>query len=131
MIALREHPAVAARDDGELDHRRPLEVARASASSGTFPSSATPRTIPSPRPGRAGHDAVRTVRPDEHVGPHRVAADPRRDAGVVGVELLDANAVAELRARRGRLLQRGTRRAGGAGSSGSAARRGLRRSVDP
>ena len=54
MVALREHPAVAAGNDAELDPRPFRRTGRRSrALQATFPSSATPRTIPSPRPADA------------------------------------------------------------------------------
>ena len=103
VVALREHPAVAAGEDGELDHGGPLEVA-AERVEGDVPLEGDAPHDPVAEPGRAGHDAVCAVRADEHARPHRVGADPRGDAGLVELEHLDPRAVPQLRARVGGLL---------------------------
>ena len=104
VVALREHPAVSAGHDRELDHRGPLEVARPSASSGTFPSSATPRTIPSPRPNDRATmpfaPSAPTTTSARTASPPTRAVTPSPSTSIA----LDARALAELGARRGGLL---------------------------
>ena len=80
-------------------------------------------------PGRLRDDAVRAVGADEDVGRDALAADGRRDAVLADRDLLDPRAVPEARARRRPPARRGMRRAGGAGSSGSAARALVRRKL--
>ncbi len=105
VIPFREHPAVATRDDAELDHRRGLVRLAAEQ---------RPRRVALQRHaardvgaqlGRARDDAVRAVGADERVGAHALCADARHDTVVLERQIGDAAAETHVGAGLGRVLR--------------------------
>ena len=86
VVALREDPAVAAGHDAELDPGRALVAPRSSAPQGTFPSSATPRTIPSPRPAARATTPLAPSAPTRNARTHLRPADARGHGGILELE---------------------------------------------
>ena len=106
MVALREHPAVAAGHDAELDPGRLRRTGCARArSTATFPSSATPRTIPSPSPADRATTPLAPSAPTRKRAP--TTCEPTRAVTPASPSStsLDGDSVAELCAGSRRLLR--------------------------
>ena len=96
VVALREHPAVAAGHDAELDPggaRVPLLPERAP---GHVPLERDPPDDPVAEAGGSGDDAVRAVRADEIRRAHARSSDAGGDFLVVELELRDRRSVPEV-----------------------------------
>src|SRR6188474_2712713 len=97
MIALREHPAVAARHDPQLDPCRLLVRRPFEAAPGNVPLECDATDDAAPEPGRLRNDAVGSVGSDEKRRTNGRLPHTSRYAFVVELEVCDGTAVAECR----------------------------------
>jgi hypothetical protein len=95
VVPLREHPAVPAGHDAELDPRGCLVPAASEGVPGDVPLERDAAHDAVSEPGGASDDAVRAVGADEEVRSHRVVADLRRDTVLAELERSGGDAVAE------------------------------------
>ena len=106
VVALREHPAVSAGHDPELHPGSALVRARGrGCSSGTFPSSATPRTIPSPRPAAFATTPFAPSAPTTKDASTVASPTRARTRSPSTSRPIDCDAVAEVGAGRDRALR--------------------------
>ncbi len=116
VVALREHPAVPARHDAELDPGGARTALRGASSQRDVPLERDAANDPAAEPGAPRDDAVRAVGADEECSTHR---DPpiRATRRVVELDARDLAVVPEVCARAAAPARRDGGRAVGAGSS--------------
>ena len=105
VVSLREHPAVAAGDDPELDDRGSLEPGAVDRAVRDVRLQRDAPHDPVPEAGLARDDPVRAVGADEHVRDDLPAVDARRHAIALVEQVRHAHAVSEVGPGRGRLLR--------------------------
>ena len=103
MVALGEHPAVAAGNGAELEHRAPAVAVLARLRVGNVAFERNAVAVPVLEQERARRDSVDAVRADYDVRRQRLVADP--DDAIVA-DGRDPGTVAELRAGVGSLLRK-------------------------
>ena len=97
MVTLGKHPAVTAGHHAELDPRRRVIRLSRERLPAHVPLERDPAHDPTAEPRVPRDDAVRAVGPDEICSTHQRPANPRGDAAVSDLELVDVDAVAEVR----------------------------------
>ena len=105
VIALREHPSVPAGNDAELHPRRRLVRVGIEAAPRNVSLERNPTHDPVAEACDAGNEPVCSVSPDDVRGLHPRSSDQRGSALVVELEVIDANAVPEVRSSGGCLLR--------------------------
>src|SRR5262245_15551204 len=104
VIALREDPAVASRNDAELDPRCPVVRLASQGAPRDVPLERDPADDALAEAGGLRDDAVGTVGPDGERRPDGSSTDVRRDPVLGDLDPVDGGAVAELDACRCSML---------------------------
>ena len=97
VVALREHPSVAAGHHSELHDRRALDSGGLEIGVRHVSLQRDPVDDVGVQPHGASHDPVRSVRADEHVRAHRVSVDPHVDSAAVRRDVRHPGTVAKRR----------------------------------